>query len=327
MTSIQCSVILVCGIYLKRNNESQTTLVQSSHFVEEPGQNTITVNANNSIVFYILGSQPAGVLRFPVNIAQPQDHRKELKVQSATLKLHRKPTINELESEKDRLNSTKRNVGHNTVLLVYQTLPDNMRRLVTSSVISLANNGLISIDITEIAQNWLDEPAMNYGIEVECTSHNISQILLPAARDSIDIDTAPQPSLEIYTYDSTISTSRRSRRDITEDDICEPGKCCRQAVNITLADVGHHIEGIHEEGAYMTAYLCSGRCPRNYKLHNKWSSVKNIIRNRDRDTDLRNRCAPTSYEKSYSLFSFDLETFSLTFTEYDDLIVKTCGCV
>lgn len=262
-------------------------------------------------------------LRFSVDVKHPNDHQLETRVQSATLKLHRRKLAKGSKLLLPGVTPSYRNIGYNAVLLVYQTLPDGMRRLVTSSVISLAKTSVIDIDITEIIQSWVDEPSMNYGIEIESPSYNISQILSYKAKDPTS---EQRTTLHVYTYERAINTARRSRRDVSGDE-CEPGRCCRLPVNITLAEVGHHIEGLHEEGEYITAYLCSGRCPRNYKLHNAWSNIKNAIRLRNRQTQLRNRCAPTAYEKTFSLLDFDHNTGMISFVEYDDLIVKQCGCV
>lgn len=200
------------------------------------------------------------------------------------------------------------------MLLVYQTLPGNMRRLVTSKVISLVRTDWIKIDITEIAQSWVDEPGMNHGIEIECSTHNISHIL---THSNAPLTTA---SLDIITYDKTINTQRKKR---STQDTCVPGSCCRQRVEIPLAEVGMHVYGIHEDNETIEAFLCTGRCPRNHKLHNTWSGIKNQLKGRY--SNMRNKCAPVAFE-SYIYTHLD-EGGYLTWTSYDDIIVKECGCV
>ena len=73
-----------------------------------------------------------------------------------------------------------------------------MRRLVASKVISLVRTDWINIDVTEIAQSWVDEVGMNHGIEVECSTHNISQILTHSNTP------LTKASLDIITYEKTI---------------------------------------------------------------------------------------------------------------------------
>jgi len=257
-----------------------------------------------------------GQYRFQLSISQPTDHRRETAVQSANLILYRR----ELDVTEQLVIESPRNIGLNTVFMVYQTLPGGMRRLVTSTVVSLARYTPLHIDITPIVQTWIDEPTMNYGIEVECISHNISTILLP--------NSAKQPAMiDIYTYEKSINTARRKRALDGED--CSPGRCCRQPVNITLADVGLHSDEIHEVGETMTAYVCTGRCSRKYRLHSTWSSMKDKLRSVEFEQHgrLKNKCAPTAYEKSYRHFYYNHETGEIAFMEYDDIIVAECSCV
>ena len=200
------------------------------------------------------------------------------------------------------------------MLLVYQTLPGNMRRLVASKVISLVRTDWINIDVTEIAQSWVDEVGMNHGIEVECSTHNISQILTHSNTP------LTKASLDIITYEKTIQVQRKKR---STRDTCAPGSCCRNRVEIPLTEVNMHVEGIHEQHETIEAYLCTGRCPRNHKLHNHWSHIKNQLKGRY--SNMRNKCAPVAFEK-YFYTHLDDEN-NLTFTVIDDIIVKECGCV
>lgn len=255
-----------------------------------------------------------------MKIAQPANHRQETRVQSAILVLHREQYLLRKynltsDSYNHSTNNQQRNVGYNVVLLVYQTLPGYMRRLVTSKVISLIRTDKIQIDVTEIVQSWIDEPGMNHGIEIECLSHNISHILSHS--------NSQLTSLDIVTYERTINVKRK-RRDTSDSEACRPGSCCRRPVQIPLTEVNLHIEEIHLPGEYIEAYLCSGRCPRNHKLHNYWSHIKNTLRG-SRYPSMRNKCAPSAFE-SYTYTHWDEEGY-LTWTSYDDIIVKECACV
>lgn len=239
------------------------------------------------------------------------------------LKLYRKSLLPTDSDKRSVQNGTRRNVGYNTVLLVYQTLPGNMRRLVTSKVISLARSDWIKIDVTEIAQSWVDEPGMNHGIEVECTSQNISQIIGKSS------DNGHRPTLDILTYEKSINVKRK-RRQASLDTTCEAGKntCCRQPVQIEYSDVGLHPEFDlveNESATSFTAYLCSKRCPRNHLLHNHWSRIKNMLRSKYADLPhYKTRCAPVAFE---SFQYFHVADGDPGITILDDVVVKECACV
>lgn len=259
-----------------------------------------------------------GYYSFALNIPHPTDHRKETKVQSAVLKLYRKTILLHKRDKDLKKVSSKRNIGHNTVLLVYQTLPGNMRRLVTSKVISLARSDWIKIDVTEIAQSWVDERGMNHGLEVECTNHNISHILEPTSNSQV-------PTLDIITYEKAINVKRRRREVTTTQQPCTPGRCCRQTVNILYSDVGLHIEGLHQNDESLTAYVCNGRCSHKPKLHNYWSRMKHILKKKYPHSKYKNRCSPIAYEDFSYLHIDDNGAWDLKL--YDDIIVKECACL
>jgi len=209
-----------------------------------------------------------------------------------------------------------RNVGLNNVLLVHQLLPDNMRRLVSSKVISLANSGRLSLDVTQIVQSWFDEPAMNYGIEIDTVGVNVTDIL------RFNSDSLPQIDISFYTQDII---THRNKRSLPEP-VCKPGACCRRPVEIKYADVGLHSEGIHAEGASFTAYICSGKCRKNYKLHNNWSNIKNHLWKKFKSKQFRNKCVATAFDDSFKVDHFDADG-GITFTRYTNVIVKECGCM
>lgn len=243
-------------------------------------------------------------------------------MKSAALKLYRKSALPSASSahakdeESEKL-AAKRNVGYNTVLLVYQTLPGSMRRLVTSKVISLARSDSIQIDVTEIVQNWIDEPGMNQGIEIECTSQNISQIV------TLSSDSAHQPSLDILTYEMPISV-RRKKRDVNIEENCRRNKCCRRPVEILYSEVDIHIGSHPFNGDSFTAYVCSGSCPLGHKLFNTWSMIKNTLRARN-SSSYKNHCAPTEYDEEFGYMTTDADGFDELVIQ-DDIIVTKCAC-
>lgn len=260
-----------------------------------------------------------GSYYFPVHIAQPKNHTSEIKVQSAMLKLYRQSSLALPASDKQTIKlSAKRNIGYNTVLLVYQTLPGKMRRLVTSKVISLAQSGWIKLDVTEIAQSWVNEPGLNHGLEIECTSQNISQILTDSE------DTALKPTLDILAYEQKINV-RRKRRQVAVDDTCRPGTCCKQSVNISYRDVGIHDEMFHGGDEIVQAFFCTGGCPLGHRPSNMWSRTKYTLLRNYPSSKYEMRCAPSSFS-SFNYFHLDNE-FSVTMTTLDDLIVEECECL
>lgn len=231
------------------------------------------------------------------------------------LSIHRQDTashLDKLKLDRQSKSSSERNLDYNVVLSVHQTLPGGYRRLVTSKVVSLARSGWIKLDVTDIIQSWVTEPGMNYGIEVECPAHNLTQILTPFQEG--DTNT---PTLDIVIYEKAIVTQRRQRRDVSPEE-CSSDGCCRRPVNIKASHIGLPDHIVH--GEYIEAYICSGSCPNNHKLHTFWAAVKDKL-NYDK------HCAPVAYSQTYTHMYYDEELDDLVETVFNDLIVSQCACV
>lgn len=262
-------------------------------------------------------SAKIGVYNFALNMAQPTDHTKETKITNATLILTRKPISPQAYTSGSLSASQRMNVGFNTVLSVYQILPDNMRRLISSKMISLASNSTIRLNVTEIVQSWIAEPGMNNGIEIESTTHNLSQFLTTQTPEESNAH------LDIVSY----------QQNITMQSSCSSSKkCCqRKAIQIKYEDIGlrnPYVNETHSE-QYMKAYVCNGRCSKDHMLHNYWSVIKYKLRKKYSDTNTKHlyksRCSPVAFEP-FTHYQLNDEGSEVQI-HIDNLLVKECACV
>lgn len=260
-----------------------------------------------------------GLIQIKADVNLDQKVKKTIghRVESAYLTL-RRAQVNKSVAESI---TGQDNIGSNMVLLLYEVLPGNMSRLVNSLVISLARQqSTISIDIRETASNWLNEQYDNHRVlEIRAVD------TLPV-NQVIDTSSDYQftPTLDICTSDVNDIKSRR-KRSAGNGKVCSPKKCCRKAVEIKLSDIGLHIDDIHEPGESFTAYVCQGKCRKNHKLYNNWSNIKNMLFRKTKDRIYRNKCSPVSYEKAFRIFHIDQHGM-VTYSEFDDIIVKQCAC-
>ena len=205
-------------------------------------------------------------LFFAIDIPEPTDPRKETIVKSASLKLYKR--------EVKPQNLLVTDIVDNSVRVeIYQIVhpigSQWLRRSVDSKLISLDKTGWEEFDISRAVQDWIREPASNYGLEIVVDSRyqrmdDVVEFTLwsQAVRDRAH-ESARLPSLNVLTQEKRILGGRQKRSVIESRADCTPGdnerRCCRYPLTISFKEIGWDSWVI--EPASYDAYYCHGSCP------------------------------------------------------------------
>lgn len=296
--------------------------------------------------------------RFAVNIPQGSDEAtgRRRRIESAMLHLYK-------EAVRPYNLNDSLNVAANVAVSVHQLLPGGRRRLIGARVVSLAERGWISFDVSEAVQSWLDDPLANRGLLVDAPPpHNLSALLDFASGGGADDDPSAwaaysrAPLLDVRVYqqqrqllhEKSPSPSRtRTRRDSDPGgDVAAPqlqqqskrpsGSSPRRSGSAERCAPGQccrkrlTISFADDLGwtwvvepKTFDAYYCEGGCVGDYKAANSFAEVKKALR-RSSSPGLRNRCTPTRY-KPLTVVHVD-KYGDYIMTQNRDMIVDECGC-
>ena len=280
---------------------------------------------NTYLNTWIDGSTPR--YYFDVDLRNPIDPNTELYIYSAKLKLY-KIAVNPHNFRKRA--STDDNIRINLYQLlepVQRGQRDTKKRLVDSKLVSLASRGWESFDIRQALQDWVDDPRKNYGIELNCDTQDLGDIVefaAPNSRLSNEVFHAFLnkdlfPNLNVYTQERKIVT-RVKRSDVFDE--CQRGLCCRRPLEVNFQDIGWD-DWIIAPPKY-EAYYCDGACPHNFKPAHTFALIKTALRMFNPAAAPAPCCSATRLSP-LNLLHYD-EDGNLVVSVHEDMVVEECKC-
>ena len=265
-------------------------------------------------------------LHFAPDIPTPGDARKETRIHTATLKIHK-------DFVKPSRRTNRTTIDDDIRVNVYMLLANNdpkmrkpARRLLDSKIVSLDSTGWEEFNIAAALQEWVSNPDTNYGVEISCAEQPIGEVIEFALSTSGDNDVLPLdvgPRLDVYAQDVFILGRQKRSEEKFE---CVQGdgenRCCRYPLWISFKDIGWSDWVVAPEG--YQAFYCDGRCPYRYKIAHNFAAIKSLIYH------INPAAAPTPCCTATKLSPITLlhygETGRLDVSVYEDMVVNECMC-
>uniref|UniRef100_A0A8C5LNG1 Growth/differentiation factor 15 n=1 Tax=Leptobrachium leishanense TaxID=445787 RepID=A0A8C5LNG1_9ANUR len=116
----------------------------------------------------------------------------------------------------------------------------------------------------------------------------------------------------------------RKIRSLSDEEECKKSekKCCRKSLVVSFEQIGWKDWVIAPET--YTMHFCDGTCPQNYKPASMHAQIKYRMHHISNGNTPAPCCVPASYEPMV-LMHFNTEG-KLTFTPFEDMIVRKCYC-
>lgn len=255
-------------------------------------------------------------------VEHPEDHTRERAVYSAKLKLFKHtsftpPSTNEVEIKL---------YSNNQVI----------DTLIESRTIDLSRDGWEIFDITQVVQDWIEDPELNNGIEIFADGLNAGQLVFPslnsterksfasATNTTVSINSVV-PILEIKTHERSILKRVKRQNNIERRD-CVKGdgesRCCRFTTTIAFSDLGWD-DWIIAPPDY-EAHYCDGSCPDRFKMANTFAGIQARLHTLYPNKFPKPCCVPSKLSPLTILHKDSNGKYQ--FTDYPDMIVEDCKC-
>ena len=261
-------------------------------------------------------------LHFRVNVSHPEDdHTMETRVKLAKLKLFKH------SSAVMRTNNSQDEI----VIKIFVVKPENMeRKLIQSRIVDISRDGWEIFEVTDVVQDWINNPKSNYGLEIYTDAVNINQLILPSVdlhkNDSSNSSVGPSwfPILEFQTHERSIlkrvKRQDSGRRDCTKGD--GESRCCRFRTHISFSEIGWNDWILAPEG--FDAYFCDGECPHRFKMANNFAGIQSVLHLNNPKKYPKLCCVPSKLSPLTILHKDDKGRYM--FKDYPDLVVEDCRC-
>lgn len=254
-------------------------------------------------------------------LKHPEDHTRERAVSSARLKLFKHTSL-----------ATTRTTEVEIKLFNNNQVIDT---LIESRTIDLSRDGWEIFDITQVVQDWIEDPELNNGIEIFVDGLDAGQLVFPSlnitermSSKSSTNTTIPNvilPILEMKTHERSILKRVKRQNDIERRD-CVKGdgesRCCRFTTTIAFSDLGWN-DWIIAPPDY-EAHYCDGSCPDRFKMANTFAGIQARLHALYPNKFPKPCCVPSKLSPLTILHKDSSGKYQ--FTDYPDMIVEDCKC-
>ncbi|XP_045620631.2 inhibin beta B chain [Procambarus clarkii] len=211
--------------------------------------------------------------------------------------------------------------GSYQTLTIKEVAPNTRHKTLLSHKTTSVREGWVEVDLSDEVERWVASGKEEVEVEVTCRTcqgrhHPVSR--LPDHRPFIVVVTE-QPQV-------------RKRRSSRECPSLWGGGCCRQAINVSVAEMGWENWLLHPQS--FTFYYCHGACRVSVASANapgisRYSNILQmlLLRQAPRSTlreALAPCCSPTSYSSMQVLFRSGSER--VEHMQIPDFLVQSCGC-
>lgn len=255
-------------------------------------------------------------------LEHPEDHTRERVVSSARLKLFKHTSLASTRKTEVEIKLFSNNQVMDT--------------LVESRTIDLSRDGWEIFDITQVVQDWIEDPELNNGIEIYVDGIDAGQLVFPSlnitermsSKSTTNTTTSKDiviPILEMNTHERSILKRVKRQNNIERRD-CVKGdgesRCCRFTTTIAFSDLGWN-DWILAPPDY-EAHYCDGSCPDRFKMANTFAGIQARLHALYPNKFPKPCCVPSKLSPLTILHKDSSGKYQ--FTDYPDMIVEDCKC-